>query len=148
MVPKLALATLLTYEGREQDATAILDDVGESLPEIEARLPQSRLAATALYMYHSLRGDPAATRHWVEVHREKEARETKGDRYVIALQSFEYAEALANAGLDDEAIAELRTMLEAPGGRSFVMVDAHPAFERLKGSPGYESLRAAYGGGR
>ena len=49
------------------------------------------------------------------------------------------------AGLDDDAIAELRRMFAEPGGRSFRMVDAHPAFERLKGTPEYEALRAEFG---
>ena len=49
------------------------------------------------------------------------------------------------AGLDDDALAELRVMLEEPGGRGFRFIDAWPDFDGLKNNPGYLELREQFG---
>ena len=148
VAPRVQLAAFLHYHGREQEAAAILDEVAPSVPGIESMVPSYRYAALTLAGYYSMRGDQAATRRWVEDFRERLYAETKNDRYLITGHRFDLAEAWATAGMDDEAIAELRRMFEEPGGRSFRMVDAYPAFDRLKGTPEYEALRAEFGEAR
>ena len=123
------------YQGREQEAVAILDGLAASLPEIERQVPDDKFAALALLDHYGLRGDRAATRRWIEVFRERLIADHKNDRYLVSVFRFCFAVAYANAGLDDEAIAELRVMLDEPGGRRFTMIDAYPAFERFKGRP-------------
>jgi hypothetical protein len=44
---------------------------------------------------------------------------------------------LAGAGLNEEAITELRVMFEEPGGYGFPRVDAWPDFDGLGDDPRY-----------
>ena len=68
----------------------------------------------------------------------------KGDRYEESIQHFYHASNLASAGLNEEAITELRVMLEEPAGRGFRYVDAWPQFDKLRDDPGYIELRERF----
>ncbi len=136
----------LRYLGRDEDAAATLDAVADALAAMERVGVHDRGAVYALAMswYHSMRGDAAATRHWVEEHRQRFRKEDKGDRADEAFNHFIYAFFLAVAGLHDEAIAELRVMFEEPGGLGFRYVDAFPVFDALRDHPGYIELRERF----
>ena len=56
-----------------------------------------------------------------------------------------YAAFLADVGLHDDAIRELKATLEQPGGRRFPFIDATPSFDVLKEHPGYIELRERFG---
>ena len=70
--------------------------------------------------------------------------ERKIDRYFESTNRAIYAGVFARVGLASEAIAELRTMLEEPGGNGFRFIDQHPVFDSLKDNPAYEALREKY----
>ena len=137
----------LRYLGRDEDAAATLDTVADSLGAMEREGVHDRDAAFAWAMswYHSMRGDAAATRHWVEEDRKRFRKEDKGDRSDEANNHLGYAFDLAGAGLHDEAIAELRVMFEEPGGFGFRYVHAFPVFDALRDHPGYIELRERFG---
>ena len=71
--------------------------------------------------------------------------ETKGDVYARSFNPWAYAAFLADVGLHDEAIRELKTMLEGPGGRRFPFIDATPSFDVLEDHRGYIELRERFG---
>jgi hypothetical protein len=47
--------------------------------------------------------------------------------------------------LHEEAIAELRTMLEQPGGHRFPYFDGLPVFDGIRDHPDYVELRQRFG---
>ena len=96
-------------------------------------------------VYHSARGDVKETRRWVEEHRRRLREETKGDVLLATDIRFWYAFEFTMAGLYDEAIAELRTMLNEPGGYRFPLVDSLPVFDKLQDHPEYIALREQFG---
>jgi tetratricopeptide (TPR) repeat protein len=145
---QLIRSQALSYLGREEQAAAALDVVAESLAGLEREGIQDSGAANANAMYYSMRSDAEATRRWVEVSRERAQLETKGDRASESNQHFYNAGFLAIAGLNEEAITELRVMLEEPGGRGFRFVDAWPNFDNLRDHPDYIELRERFGNAR
>jgi TolB-like protein/cytochrome c-type biogenesis protein CcmH/NrfG len=138
----------LRYLGREEQALAALDAAAESLVGLEREGIHDRDAALANAWYYSRRGDAESTRRWVEVSRKRARLETKGDRYIESNQHLYYATSLAAAGLNEEAITELRVMFEEPGGHGFRFVDAWPDFDSLRDDPGYVELRTRFGDAR
>jgi len=97
--------------------------------------------------YYSFRGDAAETRRWIEEHRQRFHRLYRGDLAEEAKNHLFYAWAFAAAGLNDEAVEELRIMLEQPGGHRFPYFDGDPIFAALKDQPGYVALRERFGHG-
>jgi len=93
-------------------------------------------------------GGAESTLHWVEVSKECVRLETKRDRYIESIQHHYYASSLAGAGLNEEAITELRVMFEEPGGYGFPRVDAWPDFDGLRDDPRYIELRERFGDAR
>ncbi len=136
----------LRYLGRDEDAAATLDAVADALAAMEREGVHDRGAAYAWAMtwYHSMRGDGEATRRWVEKFRQRFRKEEKGDRVLEAVYHLSYAFNLADTGLHDEAIAELRVMFEEPGGYGFRFVDAWPEFDALRDHLGYIELRERF----
>jgi len=55
---------------------------------------------------------------------------------------------LATVGLHEEAIRQLQTMLEEPGGWGLRFVDAWPAFDLLKDHPECIALRERFADAR
>jgi tetratricopeptide (TPR) repeat protein len=128
-------------------AERALDRAGELL-ETYGTDPDQAASITFSAMkrvYHSARGDAAETRHWIEEHRRRLHSQTKGDLMKAADSRLWYAFELSQVGLHDEAIAELRVMLEEPGGYRFPFVDVVLLFDELRGHPGYVALRERYG---
>ena len=97
------------------------------------------------YTYHSMKGDAEETRGWIEEHKRRHRSEHKGDIAEEARNHFSYARSFAEAGLRDEAVEELRIMLEEPGGHRFPYVDGNPSFDVLRDHPGYVALRERFG---
>jgi TolB-like protein/Flp pilus assembly protein TadD len=135
---------------RDDESTAVLDDVAESLAAVEIEGDHLGSAGCALVTswYHAMRGDAEATQHWIAEHKRRFREESKGDRMREAYNHFDYAFNLTHAGLYDAAIGELRVMFEEPGGRGFLYVDARPAFDVLKDHPDYAKLRERFGDAR
>jgi TolB-like protein len=138
----------LRYLGREEQASAALDVVAESLVGLEREGIHNSGAASANALYYSMQGDAEATRRWVEVAKERDRLEMKGDRAGESELHFYMASNLALAGLNEEAISELRVMFEEPGGHGFRYVDAWPDFDKLRDDPGYIELRERFGDAR
>jgi TolB-like protein len=85
----------------------------------DAALAQGEGFAALNYAYHSMKGDAAETRSWIEERKRRYRREYKGDLAEEAHNHIFYARSFAEAGLHDEAVEELRIMLEEPGGHRF-----------------------------
>lgn len=145
---QLIRSMALRYLGREDQASAALDVAAELLTGLEQEGVHDWNAANANAWYYSMRGDAESTRRWVEVSKERARLETKRDRYIEGIQHHYYATSLAGAGLNREAITELRVMFEEPGGYGFRHVDAWPDFDGLKDDPGYIELRERFGDAR
>jgi TolB-like protein len=146
LVSRMNGVIALRHLAREKEAKAALATVGEDLATLENDgSDQSYDHAAARALYHSLLGDAESTRRWVETYRQRLRNQTKGDRSLLAFHGLFFAEILATAGLLDEAIAELRSVLTEPLGHTFVFIDAYPAFDVLKSHPAYVELRERYG---
>ena len=140
-------AWVLRQLGRDTEARALDDRLNTELAELaeEQEVAQSAAYANAMIMRASAEGDAAATRSWIERHRRRVEAELKGDAYFRSFRPLWYARSLVDVGLHEEAIRELETMLEQPGGYRFPFVDATPAFDVLKDHPGYVELRERFG---
>jgi len=142
---RLYRAVALWQLDREEELTATLDQVLARLVELEQSPRRERAAyAAARRWYHALRGDPDETRYWIMEHRRRFAEEEKGDKADEATNRLGYAADLTAAGLYDEAIVELRVMLEEPGGHRFRYIDANPIFDSIRQHPGYIELRERF----
>ena len=73
--------------------------------------------------------------------------ETKNDIYTDSITKFYTASILTLAGLNEEALQTLKTMLENPGGRNFQYIEVWPAFDTLRDDPVYIELRERFGPG-
>ena len=94
----------------------------------------------------ALNGDAPETLRWLKEWEKRFSNsEVANDRWFVANNHFYDALTLATTGLNKEAIAELRTMLEEPGGFSFIYVDPWPQFDGLRNDPGYAELRERFG---
>jgi TolB-like protein len=145
---QLQRATVFRNLGRnEAAAQSALEIAGARLAELEQNkeLTESENYAAAKYSYLAMRGDATATRHWVEEHKRRFRVEFKGDRARESQNRLFYARVFATTGLHDEAVAELRTMLEEPGGHRFPFVDGFQVFDVLRDHPGYVELRERFG---
>ncbi len=148
---QLVQTETLRYLGREEDAVATLDSVGEVLAALEredARDVGQATYANAKAFYYSLQGNAEATRYWVEEYRRRFRSEDKGDQADEAWNHLGSARRLARVELHKEAIEELRVMFEEPGGYGFRYVDAWPQFDALKNQPDYIELRERFGDAR
>ncbi len=115
------------------------------LYENDADLAQGEIDAHLNYIFHAMKGDAAETRGWIEEHKRRYRREYKGDIAEESNMHIYYAWSFADAGLHDEAVKELRIMLEKPGGHRFPYVDGDPGFDVLRDHPGYVALRERFG---
>jgi len=139
---QLSRSVALEQLGRDEEVKATLDRVAERLAELEqGNEGQGEAYAGARAWYNAMRGDADETRDWVEEHRRRFRQEQKGDKAEETYNHLGYARNLASVGLREEAIAELRVMLEEPGGHRFPFVDADPVFDSLKDHPDYIELR-------
>ena len=141
-------AATLSDLGRNDEAGKLLQRAGSRLAELaeDDTYGNTEDFAGAMLDYSSQRRDVAGTRHWIREHRQRERVETKNDVYDASFSPWWYARTLVRVGLYDDAIAELRAMLETPGGNTFTFVDATPTFDVLKDHPGYVELRERFGG--
>ena len=128
-------------------AERALDRAGELLETYGADPDQAASIdfSTLKRVYHSARGDAEETRRWIEEHRRRYFSQTKGDRLQVAQEHLWYAFELSQVGLYDEAVAELRVMLEEPGGYRFPFADVILIFDGLRSHPGYVALQEQYG---
>jgi TolB-like protein len=140
-------AAVLRQLGRDTEAEALYERLDGRLAELagDEEAAQSAAYANIMLLRAAAKGDADATRTWIDRHRQRIDDELKGDAYFRSLNPWIYAFALADVGLHDEAIRELREMLERPGGRRFPFIDATPSFDVLKDNPGYIELRERFG---
>jgi len=132
----------------DESVTNALDRAESLLKELESNPEQeksSNFAFATAYLY-SLRGDASGALNWLHQANQRFEAETKGDVAEIARNRFGSAVVLTQAGLHDEAVEELRIMLEEPGGYRFPLVDGFPVFAALESHPGYLALRQRFGG--
>jgi hypothetical protein len=88
----------------------------------------------------------AATREWIDEHRRRFRAPDKGDISQDRNNRFHYAFALPCVGAYDEAVEELRVMLEEPGGPRFPYVDGADPFDSREDHHGYKEPRSRFGG--
>jgi len=133
--------------GDEAGSSLTLDRAADMLNRIgnDKRESESDYFAWTNGFYHSLRGEKEQTRYWIDQARTRFRARTKGDLAEEAVNRFDFATAYARAGMLDEAVAELRTMLEEPGGHRFPYIDGWPLFEVLQNHPGFIELRERFG---
>lgn len=145
-------AYVFRFLGENEDlADMALKTAAEGLEAVEQNAEPFQKSADFAAMkswYFSLRGDAEAVEHWNEEHKKRFREELKGDMYLESLIHIDYASTLATVGLPDEAIEELRSMLEEPGGHRFPYIDGFPEFEALQEHPDYRKLRDQYGSAR
>jgi TolB-like protein len=140
-------AWALRQVGLDTESEALYQRLDSRLAELAAdeEVAQSAAYAQLMFIRAARKGDAAATRSWIERHRQRADDELKGDAYARSFNPWMYAVFLADVGLHDEAIRELKTTLEQPGGRRFPFIDATPSFDVLKDHPGYIELRERFG---
>jgi tetratricopeptide (TPR) repeat protein len=141
---------LLIHMGELDRAADKLTAAGEQLAALDRDGTQNQDGrfAQAMAGHSARRGDVEATLRWDEETNRRFRVERKGDRYWLADGRMFRADNLATVGLHKEAIRQLRTMLEEPGGFGFRFVDAWPAFDVLKDHPEYLALRERFADAR
>jgi len=145
---QLDLATIYRYlDPNELLSRQALGEAAGLLTECGNDADLEPMATFALMRsnFYALSGDAAQTRLWNVEHKRRHRAENKGDQFEEAENRFWYAWNYALAGLGDEAVAELRAMLEEPGGHRFPFVDDAPAFDAIRDDPGYLALRDRFG---
>jgi TolB-like protein len=144
---QLNRAAIYRYlEPDEALAARALAKAAELLDDATAtEMAQAPTYAALKANYHCLNGDVAETREWIEEHKRRYREEFKGDVFEEANSRFNYAWAYACAGLHEEAIEELRVMLEEPGGHRFPYFDGAAPFDELENYPAYIALRERFG---
>jgi len=133
------------------DESAALDAIeaaGLLFPEVglDVDAERSEVYAGARFFLYSMMGEVDLTRHWIAEHIRRYREEYKGDLAEEAKNRYSYAASYASVGLYDEAVKELRLMLEEPGGHRFPYIDGFPEFDVLDDHPGYTDLRERFGG--
>jgi len=131
----------------EAAARKAMEAAGLLLAEagLDDDLEKSEGYAQARLYFHSQLGEAEPTRQWIAEHKRRYREEYKGDLAQEALNRLDYATALSDVGLYDEAVEELRIMLEEPGGHRFPYVDGFPWTEALEKHPGYVELGERFG---
>jgi len=145
---QLNLVDFYTWlEPNPVEARAALARAGELIDEFEKDETIARSAdfAGLKESYAAESGRADEVRHWVEEHRRRYRVEQKGDLLDEPMNHYSYAWDFVLVGLYDEAVEELRLMLERPGGRRFPFVDGTPVFDVLKDRPDYVALRERFG---
>lgn len=146
---QIQLASVYRYlEPDEAKARDALDSAEVLLDRYSAdpSMAEGWMYAAMMAHFSCLRGDATATRQWIDEHRRRFRESDKGDISEERRNRFHYAFALACAGAYDEAVEELRVMLEEPGGHRFPYVDGAAPFDALEDHPGYKELRLRFGG--
>lgn len=148
---ELNTAQVKRYLLRDEDSVALALSRAETLlQEFKSKPKQaksSNFAFSSAY-FHSLTGDVQAAADWLVRYVQRYEVESKGDVAEISSNRLASALVFAQAGLHDEAVEELRTMLEEPGGYRFPVVDGIPIFEVLETHPEYAALRKRFGHSR
>jgi len=129
---------------RSDEAAMTLDEIEEALETIGERTDAEELFwyARARAWYHAFRGEPELTKAWLKKEKQNWRVVLKGRTDWEAY--FWHARILANAGLEEEAVLNLRHLFESPGGWNFMEVEFMPEFEALKNNPAYIDLRQQY----
>jgi hypothetical protein len=145
---QIDLARIYRYlEPNESLAARAINRAAELLDEYgsESELANGAEFAALNADLHCLMGDAAKTREWIEKHKRRFRQESGGDVAEEAINRFYYAWTFACAGLHEEAIEELRVMLEEPGGHRFPYFDGAAPFDELENYPAYIALRERFG---
>ena len=145
---QLELASVyIRLQPNEDLAVHALDKAAKLLDEYGAdeELAQRAVFALMTAHYYSLMGNTDETRRWIEELKQRYRRDFKGDVAEEANNRFDYAWIYACAGMQDEAIEELRIMLEQAGGHRFPYVDGPPLSDILGDNPAYIELRERFG---
>jgi len=128
-------------------ARGALDRAAEMLADYEnnAVIAEDEEFAAIKSKYYGLIEDSVQTRYWIDERKKRFHYQLKGDLWEEANNHIYYAWDFACAGLLDEAVEELRVMLEEPGGHRFPLVDGAPQFDVLVNHPEYKALRERFG---
>jgi len=110
----------------------------------DADLAENMMFASQKSLYFAFMGDQPETLRWIEEHRRRFTAQSKGDKFNGANNLWSYAWYLTVAGLDDEAVGQLKIMLENPGGYLFPFVDKDPVIDLIRDHPGYQALRERF----
>ncbi len=138
----------LTYLGREQKAADTLREAGELLAKLERETDaEDELYYTLIKAhYYAQSNNAEKTLHWIEkdrqYYKQQQSRQPNlGESFARLMRSV----ALAQVSAQDEAIAELRMLCEAPGYYTFKYFDLLPQLDPLKDHPGYIRLKGRCG---
>jgi TolB-like protein len=113
--------------------------------EIDPALERRAEFAEMKFSYHALDGDLAETRGWIDEHRHRLKVQLNRDIFEESRFHSVYAWCFALAGAYDEAIEELRMMLEEGGGHRFPFVKGAIPFDALEGHPAFVQLEERFG---
>lgn len=133
--------------GRDEDAKACLEEATLLLDSWDADRMAEDYAnyADSMRRLSSVRRDAGETLRWYREYVKNRYDSGDFDHYLYTAALPWDAVFLARAGLHDEAVAVLRDMFEASGGRTWRFVDSLPWLDALDGHPGFEELRAQHG---
>ena len=139
-------SALLLLTEREDEAAVILHHASDAL---EALKDNKQIAGGEFFAQlnawcSALQRDTDATQYWTKEWKRIAREASAGGRPPSINEGHVWNQAIA--GLQEAAIADLRMMLEAPGGRTFRFVDAHPAMDGLRSNPDYIELQKEFGG--
>jgi TolB-like protein len=145
---RLVLARILGWQGLDNEADAVLDEVKPVLfadrpPEQD---PFRQNAYVGIRMrYSALRNDHYETRRWAEELARRfdlgQSRDPVTRAGMFQFLAFEFAD----AGQVDYALDALEQLFAGPSFITFRFVELHPAFDDLRDDPRYLTLRRRHG---
>jgi TolB-like protein/Tfp pilus assembly protein PilF len=133
---------------RDTEAAEVLRQASEELASLEMKglADKDELYPLTKAFYYAMAGDQEATLEWIQT---VERKFSDKEHNIPGMESeflFDRAFILAIAGLQDEAINNLRKVFELNQyGYTFQFVDSLPKFDSLHDNPSYIALREKYG---
>ena len=144
---ELNTAYVSRYLLRDEASVASALNRAEALLKAKKSAPEdfaNSMFALCSANLHAMRGEAEEAVRWLEEANQRFAVESKNDVFQTTGNRLGSAVVYAFAGLEDEAVGELRLMLEEPGGYRFSVFDGIPEFKPLEDHPGYIALRERY----
>ena len=139
---RLVRATALRYLQQPDAADAELQYVAELFDEIPADVSDRWFFGAVNASYSALVGDRDGVRYWTGETERRIEQQSRGDVSLMAYSLQKRASTLAYAGLEQEALRELRRMVDTPGASRMPLVNLLPEFDSLRDHPDFIALLA------